>query len=104
MNQDKFNELLKRNLHIIESRFQHKNQIYASADDALSNFKEGAAFMRTTPASICLAYMTKHLMALRKIVEAADAKPDMYEVEEKTLDLAIYLLILQAIFAEQAEE
>ena len=46
-----------------------KNARYSSSDDALHNFKMGAEVMGGTPAQACWGYMTKHLVALRDMIQ-----------------------------------
>lgn len=46
-----------------------KNARYSSNNDALHNFRAGADIMGGTPAQACWGYLTKHLTALRDMVQ-----------------------------------
>lgn len=48
---------------------KEKNARYASDGDSLHNFRKGADICGGTPAQACWGYLTKHLVALRDMVQ-----------------------------------
>ena len=73
-----------------------KNARYSSDGDALHNFREGADICGGTPAQACWGYLTKHLVALRDMVQ----RDDFYDREdflEKCQDTINYVRFLWCI-------
>lgn len=77
-----------------------KNARYSSSDDALHNFKMGAEVMGGTPAQACWGYMTKHLVALRDMIQRNDFH-NREDVLEKIQDSINYLRFIWAISEEE---
>lgn len=77
-----------------------KNARYSSSDDALHNFKMGAEVMGGTPAQACWGYMTKHLVALRDMIQRNDFS-NREDVLEKIQDGINYLRFIWAISEEE---
>ena len=77
-----------------------KNARYSSFDDALHNFKMGAEVMGGTPAQACWGYMTKHLVALRDMIQRNDFS-NREDVLEKIQDSINYLRFIWAISEEE---
>lgn len=77
-----------------------KNARYSSSDDALHNFKMGAEVMGGTPAQACWGYMTKHLVALRDMIQRNDFS-NREDVLEKIQDSINYLRFIWAISVEE---
>ena len=77
-----------------------KNAKYSSSDDALHNFKMGAEVMGGTPAQACWGYMTKHLVALRDMIQRNDFS-NREDVLEKIQDSINYLRFIWAISEEE---
>lgn len=48
---------------------KEKNARYSSDGDSLHNFRKGADICGSTPAQACWGYLTKHLVALRDMVQ-----------------------------------
>lgn len=68
MNSERFNELWTQT-HSKESGLMGiKAGEYASGDDRLYNFKEGARLMNCTSPETAWAYLTKHLISIQKAV------------------------------------
>ena len=70
-----------------------KNARYSSNDDALHNFRMGADIMGGTPAQACWGYMTKHLTALRDMVQRDDFsnREDFLEKCQDTINYVRFL-------------
>ena len=49
-----------------------KNARYSSNGDSLHNFRKGGDIVGGTPAQACWGYLTKHLVALRDMVQNDD--------------------------------
>ena len=77
-----------------------KNARYSSSDDALHNFKMGAEVMGGTSAQACWGYMTKHLVALRDMIQRNDFS-NREDVLEKIQDNINYLRFIWAISEEE---
>lgn len=80
-----------------------KNARYSSSDDALHNFKMGAEVMGGTPAQACWGYMTKHLVALRDMIQRNDFS-NRDDVLEKIQDSINYLRFIWAISEEERKK
>ena len=80
-----------------------KNARYSSSDDALHNFKAGAEIMGGTPAQACWGYMTKHLVALRDMIQRNEFS-NREDVLEKIQDSINYLRFIWAISEEERSE
>lgn len=77
-----------------------KNARYSSPDDALHNFHMGAEVMGGTPAQAAWGYMTKHLVALRDMIQRNDFS-NRDDVLEKIQDSINYLRFIWAISEEE---
>ena len=75
---------------------KEKNGRYSAPDDALHNFRAGANFTGLTPAQTCWGYMSKHLIALKDMVDRNDFS-NREDFLEKCKDPINYLRILWAI-------
>ena len=73
-----------------------KNTRYSSSDDALHNFKMGAEVMGGTPAQACWGYMTKHLVALRDMIQRNDFS-NRDDLREKCQDIVNYVRFIWAL-------
>lgn len=80
-----------------------KNARYSSSDDALHNFKCGAEIMGGTPAQACWGYATKHLTALRDMIERNDFS-NRDDFLEKCQDTINYVRFIWAIGNEKYTE
>ena len=73
-----------------------KNARYASPDDCLHNFNSGGDILGGTPAQACWGYLTKHLVALRDMVERDDFS-NTEDFLEKCQDSINYIRFLWCI-------
>lgn len=76
-----------------------KNKRYGRSDDVLHNFNSGAEIMGGTPAQACWGYLTKHLVALRDMVEKNEFDKD--DFLEKCQDSINYIRFLYCIGMEK---
>lgn len=79
-----------------------KNARYAKDGDCLHNFRSGAAIMGGTSAQACWGYATKHLVALRDMVERNDFS-NREDFLEKCQDTINYIRFLWCIGNEENE-
>lgn len=79
-----------------------KNKKYSADGDALHNFRSGADIFGGTPAKACWGYLTKHLVALRDMVEKDDFS-DRADFLEKCQDSINYIRFLWCIGNESNE-
>lgn len=90
MNIDTFNKLLDELDGNSLETLKQKNAKYATYNDCLHNFESGADIMGGTPAQCAWGYMTKHLVALRDMVEK-DSFTDRADLLEKCQDIINYI-------------
>lgn len=80
-----------------------KNARYSSNGDALHNFHSGGDIFGGTPAQACWGYLTKHLVALRDMVEINDFS-NREDFLEKCQDSINYIRFLWCIGNEWIKE
>lgn len=73
-----------------------KNARYAACEDTLHNFRSGADIAGGTTAQACWGYLTKHLVALRDMVERNDFS-NREDFLEKCQDTINYIRFLWCI-------
>lgn len=73
-----------------------KNARYSSSDDSLHNFRAGGDILGGTPAQACWGYLTKHLTALRDMVQRDDFS-NRDDFLEKCQDSINYIRFLWCI-------
>lgn len=96
MNHTNFKELIEELDGNSVETLVRKNAKYSSNSDALHNFRSGAEIMGGTPAQACWGYLTKHLTALRDMVERNDFS-DRDDFLEKCQDTINYVRFLWCI-------
>ena len=77
-----------------------KNERYSSNGDALHNFNSGGEVLGGTPAQACWGYLTKHLVALRDMVQKNDFS-NRADFLEKFQDSINYIRFLWCIGNEE---
>lgn len=75
---------------------KNKNARYSSNDDSLHNFRAGGDILGGTPAQACWGYLTKHLTALRDMVQRDDFS-NRDDFLEKCQDSINYIRFLWCI-------
>ena len=80
-----------------------KNARYSVENDRLHNFNAGGDIFGGTPAQACWGYMTKHLVALRDMVQKNDFS-DRDDFMEKCQDTINYVRFLWCIGNEEMEK
>ena len=96
MTREEFNKLLDElDGNSIET-LKKKNEKYSLGGDPIHNFTSGAEIMGDTPAKTCWGYMTKHLVALRDMVERDDFsdRDDFLEKCQDTINYISFLWVL----------
>lgn len=96
MNQNEFRKLLDELDGNSLETLKIKNARYSSVDDSLHNFRKGADIGGGTPAQACWGYLTKHLVALRDMVERDDFS-NREDLLEKCQDTINYIRFLWCI-------
>lgn len=96
MTHEKFKKLLDELEGTGTATLAEKNARYSSSDDALHNFKAGAEIMGGTPAQACWGYLTKHLTALRDMIERNDFS-NRDDLCEKCQDIINYVRFIWAL-------
>lgn len=80
-----------------------KNARYSAENDRLHNFNAGGDIFGGTPAQACWGYMTKHLVALRDMVQKNDFS-DRDDFMEKCQDTINYVRFLWCIGNEEIDK
>jgi hypothetical protein len=70
--------------------------------DRLASFYEIASFAGVTPKQVCMIFMTKHWQALAHFVATGTTKSNE-TVDGRIMDLRVYLALMRALIAEEAE-
>lgn len=96
MNRERFEELLDELDGQSLQTLKEKNARYASDDDCLHNFDSGAEIMNCTPVQCAWGYMTKHIVALRDMVEKDDFS-NREDFLEKCQDIINYIRFIWLI-------
>lgn len=96
MTHEKFKSLLNELDNEGSATLAEKNARYSTSDDALHNFKAGAEIMGGTPAQACWGYLTKHLTALRDMIEK-DNFSNREDFLEKCQDSINYIRFIWAL-------
>ena len=69
-----------------------KNDDYASSEDALSNFKESAAFAGVTPAQSAMVLIGTKISRIKNLVNSGST-PNNESIEDSLKDLRIYTIL-----------
>jgi hypothetical protein len=96
MKPDRFKELLDELDGNSLQTLKEKNARYAQNGDCLHNFRSGADIVGGTPAQACWGYLTKHLVALRDMVQRDDFS-NREDFLEKCQDTINYIRFLWCI-------
>jgi hypothetical protein len=81
---------------------KEKNARYSQNGDCLHNFRSGAEIVGGTPAQACWGYLTKHLVALRDMVNKDDFS-NREDFLEKCQDTINYIRFLWCIGNDKSE-
>ena len=100
MTREEFNKLLDELDDNSVETLKKKNEKYSLGGDPIHNFTSGAEIMGDTPAKTCWGYMTKHLVALRDMVERDDFS-DRDDFLEKCQDAINYIRFLWVLGNEK---
>lgn len=103
MTHENFKKLLEELDGNASETLAEKNARYSSSDDALHNFKSGAEIMGGTPAQACWGYLTKHLTALRDMIQRDDFS-NRDDFLEKVQDSINYLRFIWALGNESLND
>ena len=100
MSRKRFKELLDELDSNSVKTLVEKNAKYSFPDDSLHNFRDGGDILGGTSAQACWAYLTKHLVALRDMVQRDDFT-DRKDFLEKCQDSINYIRFLWCIGNEK---
>lgn len=103
MTSDRFNSLLDELEGASLETLKTKNAKYSKDGDALHNFRAGADVAGGTTAQACWGYLTKHIVALRDMVEKNDFR-NREDFLEKCQDSINYIRFLWCIGNEEADK
>ena len=100
MNSKQFKELLDELDGNSLQTLKEKSARYSQNGDTLHNFRSGAEIVGGTPAQACWGYLTKHLVALRDMVEKNNFS-NHEDFLEKCQDTINYIRFLWCIGNEE---
>ncbi|MDD2679530.1 MAG: hypothetical protein PHO03_01830 [Candidatus Omnitrophica bacterium] len=95
-----FERLFDRRVGACREVMIEKAKEYASEDDRLHNFERGADFLKQNPSTVCLNYMTKHLVSIYDIVQGEEQVTQAL-LDEKIGDAINYLILLEACLVDE---
>ena len=104
MNSQKFDEILKRRLKLIEKILSSKRKEYASGDDRLHNFKIAARIDNESPEKSLWGMAKKHLVCIIDMIREIENNSfnrDTAYIDEKLGDMQNYLVLLEALLKER---
>lgn len=105
MNHDKFVEITNTTLGRCCDLLLTKGIEYNSdQDDRLAAFKQAGALERTTPQRALFGMLAKHLVSVQNMCDHSISDYPARKWEEKIGDAINYLILLQALVAEDYEE
>lgn len=100
MTSERFKELIEELDGNSVKTLIEKNARYSAPDDSLHNFNSGGDILGGTPAQACWGYLTKHLVALRDMVERNNFS-NREDFLEKCQDSINYIRFLWCIGNEE---
>lgn len=100
MTKEEFRKLLTELDENSVETLAEKNARYSSPNDALHNFNSGGDIFGGTPAQACWGYLTKHLVALRDMVQTNNFS-NRADFLEKCQDSINYIRFLWCIGNEE---
>ena len=103
MKAERFKELIEEMHNKSVATLLNKNSKYATPNDMLHNFDCGADILGGTAAQACWGYLTKHLVALRDMIEKNDFH-DREDFMEKCQDSINYIYFLWLIGNEELDK
>ena len=102
MTNDQFIALDASLLRKAEAILNQRKAGYATQDDRLANFKEGAKRSGITPLQVCHLYLQKGLSVVDKIAQGT--LPPGETIEERICDAINYLRLFYACYKEGSED
>lgn len=103
MDSKTFNSLLEELDENSVRTLTEKNQRYSSNEDALHNFNAGGEILGGTPSQACWGYLTKHLVAIRDMVQKNDFT-NRADFLEKCQDSINYIRFLWCLGNEEMDK
>ena len=88
---ERFNEI---------SQLRERKAKEYTKENAFENFEKASKFLSIPREKAALYYMTKHIISLKDIIEHKD---NLHLLKEKTNDMVIYLILLEAMLLEEME-
>ena len=77
---------------------------YASYEDHLSNFKQGAALTGCTAQQVAFIYLSKHYSAVAAYVREGGSPLGAEPIRGRLTDLLNYVILLAALIHEEADQ
>ncbi len=103
MNIEDFDIIMSNFLTSMDQVLGSKAKEYAIGGDRFHNFKVAAAFDNCTPEKALWGILLKHLVSIRDICHNPE-DISLTVLEEKTLDTANYMVLLNAMVKERIAE
>ncbi len=100
MKSEEFDKIMLRRFALANKVMGTKAGEYASDKNRLHNFDVAAAIVGCTPAQALLGMLVKHLVSVVDLVNSGEA-PSEAVADEKIGDCINYLILLEAVWAEE---
>lgn len=99
MDRNEFLALLEDEFSKIVEINKTKGHDYAGDQDALANFKAGAARLGLTPVQVWGVYASKHWSAIETFIKEGDVKSE--PIEGRIQDAILYLFLLMGLIQDE---
>lgn len=101
MRRDKFVRLMEETFADALNLNKRKGKDYAGDEDALSNFKEAAQQLGTTPEKVWAVYAHKHWSAI--MAYCSEGKLESEPIEMRIKDVIVYAVLLLGLVEDKFE-
>lgn len=101
MEREKFVRLMEETFADALNLNRKKGKDYAGDEDALSNFKQAAVQLDTTPEKVWAVYAHKHWSAI--MAYCAEGKLESEPIESRVKDVIVYCVLLLGLIEDKFE-
>jgi hypothetical protein len=104
MTHEDFARLLESRIAKIKRTLSEKAVEYASKDDRLHSFSDIGLITGNMTKEVWMVLFAKHLVSIVDMIKSKENFPGQAWIDEKIGDAINYLILLEAIFAEDGQE
>lgn len=106
MTSEEFDAVVERRVNLLQDVLKIKGREYQRGPDRLSNFKNSAAILRSTPEDALLGQWAKHVSSIVDLIHdlRRGVVADRVVWDEKLGDAINYLILLEGVVVERLGE